>query len=131
MASCFDVFSRVDPGASNIALLWKFKAPPRVLAFCWIALLGGTLTIDNLRRGKLCIVNACPMCLADEEIVEHLILNGRVARFLWKFVFSWFNASRVLPFNLVHLFEAWNLVVGSCRGHIMWRSSFVATLWVI
>ena len=37
----------------------------------------------------------------------------------------------VLPFSLVYLFEAWNLGVGSCRGRIMWRSSFVGTLWVI
>ena len=72
VASYFDAFSRVDLGASNIAKLWKFKARSRVLAFSWIALLGGTLTIDNLRRRKLCIVNACPMCLADEETVVTL-----------------------------------------------------------
>ena len=87
----FDALGRVDSGASNIANLWKFKALARVLAFSWIALLGGTLTADNLRRRKVCIVNACPMCLADEETVDYLFLNCKVAQFLWKSVFSWFD----------------------------------------
>ena len=89
-----------------------------------------SLTI-NLRNQKSCIVNACPMCLADEEAMDHLFLNCRVAQFLWTSVFSWLDVSGVLPFSLFHLFEVWNLGVSSCRGRIMWRCSFVATLWVI
>lgn len=57
--------------------------------------------------------------------MDHLFLNCRVAHFLWKFVFSWFDVSGVLPSNLSHLFNAWNLGVGlveavSCGGLLSW-----------
>ena len=72
-----------------------------------------------------------PHVLSWWKKVDHLFLNCRVAWFLWKSVFSWFDVSGVLPFSLVHLFEAWNMGAGSCRGCTMWESSFVATLRVI
>ena len=48
VATCFFAFNSDVSDFCSIAQLWKFKAPPRVLAFSWVALLGGTLTIDNL-----------------------------------------------------------------------------------
>lgn len=64
---------------SPLINLWKFKTPPRVIALNWLALGGGILTIDNLLLQKLIIVNVCPMCWADEETVDLLFLNYRVA----------------------------------------------------
>ena len=56
------------------ASLWSIKAPhPRVMAFGWTALLRRILTMDNLRRQGLIIVNACPMCLASEQSIDHLL----------------------------------------------------------
>lgn len=40
------------------------------------------LTMDNLRSHKTIIVNAYPICLADKEIVDHLLVNGKVAQAL-------------------------------------------------
>ena len=54
------------------------KAPPRGIAFGWTALLGGILTMDNLKRRLVVIVNACLMCLAGEESIDHLLLNCSV-----------------------------------------------------
>lgn len=55
-------------------VLWKMKAPPRVLAFGWLALRGCILTVDSLQRRKVLIVNLCPMCLAAEKTVDHLLV---------------------------------------------------------
>eukprot|EP00268_Persea_americana_P022762 TRINITY_DN2257_c1_g1_i1.p1 TRINITY_DN2257_c1_g1~~TRINITY_DN2257_c1_g1_i1.p1 ORF type:complete len:113 (-),score=8.22 TRINITY_DN2257_c1_g1_i1:477-815(-) len=60
--------------------LWSTKALPRVIAFGWTALLGGILTMDNLRRRKVIVVNACSMCLANEESIDHLILSCPLAQ---------------------------------------------------
>lgn len=68
--------------------LWKLKAPPRVLAFVWIALGGRSLTIDNLRRGNRILVDACSMCLVGEETVDHLLLHCKIALMLWNFVLT-------------------------------------------
>ena len=97
VASFFHAFNMNDSNASHISRLWKIKAPPRVLAFAWIVLQGGTLTMDIPGRRNMVIVNACPMCLKNAESMDHLFLNCRVAQGLWNDVYSWFDMRGVLP----------------------------------
>lgn len=61
--------------------------------------------------------NACPitMCLADEEIVDHLLLNCKVALGLWSAVLCWFGCGWVLPSLFMGCFEAWHLEAGLKR----------------
>lgn len=40
VASFYDALNRDDSSTSPISFLWKVKAPPRLLAFTWIALHG-------------------------------------------------------------------------------------------
>ena len=79
VASLFLFMTRdVMASHSNLTSLWKIKAPPRVIAFGWSMLVSGMhgiLTMDNLRRKKVIITNSCPMCLAEEESINHLLLN--------------------------------------------------------
>eukprot|EP00268_Persea_americana_P051206 TRINITY_DN5634_c0_g1_i2.p1 TRINITY_DN5634_c0_g1~~TRINITY_DN5634_c0_g1_i2.p1 ORF type:complete len:237 (-),score=29.60 TRINITY_DN5634_c0_g1_i2:1636-2346(-) len=131
VASFFDAFNRDDSNASHISRLWKIKAPPRFLAFTWIALQGGTLAMDNLRHRNMVIVNACPMCLKNAESVDHLFLNCGVVQGLWNDVYSWFDIRGVLPAHFSQLFEIWMLRVRSTGGRILWRTYFLATIWVI
>ena len=42
--------------------IWSVKVPKRVLFFMWIAALGRILTLDNLMRKGLPLVNWCCMC---------------------------------------------------------------------
>eukprot|EP00268_Persea_americana_P012878 TRINITY_DN15545_c0_g1_i6.p1 TRINITY_DN15545_c0_g1~~TRINITY_DN15545_c0_g1_i6.p1 ORF type:complete len:174 (-),score=24.45 TRINITY_DN15545_c0_g1_i6:44-565(-) len=111
--------------------LWSMKAPPRVIAFGWSALLGGILTMDNLQRRRMVVVNACPMCLVDEESIDHLLLNCRVPQCPWKAILGWFHYCSPLPHSLTALFKSWRLGVGPKRGRIMWRLSFLAAIWTI
>lgn len=36
--------------------------------------------MDNLRRRNMIMVNACPLCLAAEETMDHRLLNCWVAK---------------------------------------------------
>eukprot|EP00268_Persea_americana_P004659 TRINITY_DN11508_c0_g1_i8.p1 TRINITY_DN11508_c0_g1~~TRINITY_DN11508_c0_g1_i8.p1 ORF type:complete len:235 (+),score=26.42 TRINITY_DN11508_c0_g1_i8:575-1279(+) len=108
----------------HISSLWRMKAPPRVIEFGWSALLGGILTMDNLRRRRMLVVNACPMCLSDEETIAHLSLNCKTAQFIWKVTLGWFHCCGPLPQPLPALFEYWKMGVGSKRGNV---ESFI--LW--
>lgn len=36
-----------------IASLWDIKAPPRVLAVSWVAILGGIVTPNNLEQRRI------------------------------------------------------------------------------
>ena len=55
--------------------IWKMKAPMRVLIFGWLAIRKRILTQDNLRRRGMTIVNGCPMCLKEEESMDHLLVK--------------------------------------------------------
>lgn len=93
----------------NWASLWSIKAPPRVIAFRWTAILGGILTMDNLQRPRVIIVNAYPMCLAVEESIDHLMIYCFIAHHLWMSIFTWFHISGPLPNSLPSLFQFWRL----------------------
>ena len=55
--------------------IWRIKAPPRVAFFVWAVALGKILTIDNLRKKNMVLVNKCGMCKKEEETVDHLLLH--------------------------------------------------------
>lgn len=63
---------------SPTASIWKVKASTRVIVFGWLVLRASILTMDNLWWWKKILVNAFPMCLGNEETVNHL-LNCKVA----------------------------------------------------
>ena len=62
--------------------IWKLKAPTRVVVFGWRVLRKIILTMENLRRRGKVVVNGCPMCLSEEETMDHLLLNCKVAQML-------------------------------------------------
>lgn len=62
--------------------------------------------MDDLRCRKRITINACPMCLADEETIDHLISSCRVAQARWRLVLRWLDCSWVFPRHIGELFEA-------------------------
>ena len=63
--------------------VWKSKAPPRLRVFAWLVISNAVLTMDNLCRRNIIILNCCSMCLRDAESVDHLFLHCHMASFLW------------------------------------------------
>ena len=77
--------------------IWKQKILSRVAFFVWIAALGKCLTIDNLRKKKVWILDWCYMCKCNGESVDHLFLYCPVAMDMWAMVFGLFGVSWVMP----------------------------------
>jgi hypothetical protein len=50
----------------------KSKAPPRVAFFVWMAVLGKTLTLDNLHKKNIIVMEWCCMCRHNGESIDHL-----------------------------------------------------------
>lgn len=67
LSSFFEALSTSSPKNSHWKRLWKSKAPPRVLAFAWLAFRGSILGLNNHRRRNMIVVNACLMCLEAEK----------------------------------------------------------------
>ena len=104
---CFFFYSTLsarEGSRSRLASIWRFKAPPRVVAFGWIALRRRILTLDNLRKRRKIVVNACPMCLEDEENVNHHLLRCRCVVKIRNSVISWFGCKWAMP----KLFQAFS-----------------------
>ena len=53
--------------------------------------MGGILTIDNLVKKNLPLVNWCGLCRCDEETVDYLLLHCSFAHALWSEVFLLFG----------------------------------------
>ena len=71
--------------------IWCVKIPKRLSFFLWTATRAGILTIDNLVKKNLPLVNWCGLCRCDEEIVDYLLLHCSFAHALWSGVFLLFG----------------------------------------
>lgn len=53
------------------------------------------------------LVNACPVCFIDKELVDNLLLKCRFTQRMWSAMLGWFGCNWVVPEYLCDLFEAW------------------------
>lgn len=51
--------------------IFRNKAPKRVAFFVWTVALGKILTINNLRKKSIVVMDWCGMC-RSEEMIDHL-----------------------------------------------------------
>ena len=67
--------------------------------FLWIVARGGILTIDNLVKKNLSLVNWCCLCWCDEETVDHLLLYCKFSHCWGRFAKRAKNARLVQNFD--------------------------------
>ena len=65
-------------------MVWQLRVPPRVAFFSWSASLGKILTMDNLWK-------SCIIVLDCGESVDHLLLHCSIEYELWYLVFCLFG----------------------------------------
>ena len=100
-------------------IICRSKAPLRVAFFVWTAALGKILTIDNLRKRKVRIIDWCYMCKCNGESIDHLLLHCLIASDLWSMISVLFQVSWVMLKSVVELLACWQGHFGHLRnGHI-------------
>ena len=62
-----------------------------VAFFLWTAARGGILTIDNLVKKNLSLLNWWCLCRCEEETVDHLLIHCKYAHILWSEVLRLFG----------------------------------------
>jgi hypothetical protein len=108
----FEVRSFYNTLISNDSLpfpwksIWCSKAPLRVAFFVWLVALGKILTLDNLRKKNMILVNRCGMCKKNDEFIYHLLLHCECAQFLWS-AFTRFGLAWAMPRGAVDLLQCW------------------------
>jgi hypothetical protein len=53
-----------------------------VVLFSWLATLGKILTMDNLRKRHIIVVDWCCICKKSEESVDHLLIHCEMTTFV-------------------------------------------------
>lgn len=81
-------------------LIWKFKVPKKVIFLLWSVAHRSLNTHERLQNRcpnlALC-PSACPLCLQNEESLDHILLHCPFARQCWDRLVSIFNIQVCLP----------------------------------
>jgi hypothetical protein len=91
--------------------VWRTQAPSRAALFAWSAALGKILTLDNLRKRHVIVINICYMCKKTVESMNHLFFHYDVIFVLWSTLFNRFGISWVMLRRVIDL-----LVGGPLEG---------------
>jgi hypothetical protein len=108
----------------------KNQSPFESGFFCLVGTLGKILTLDNLRRRHVIIINRCCMCKRHEKSVDHLLLHCETACALWNTIFSRFELSWVMPSRAIDLFACWG-IGGRSRSAVVWKMVPSCLLWCL
>lgn len=106
LQACF--FTRRDPFTavqSPCATVWTGLVPPRVEAFCWLAVAGKISTTDVLRRGLMSdiISDTFRLCWKEMESIDHLFIHCGVASSIWRYFLNECGVSWCFPGSLAML----------------------------
>jgi hypothetical protein len=87
--------------------VWRTKSSPRTAFFVWSVVLGKILTLDNLRKRQVVVINRYFMCKKDGESVDHLLVHCEVAHALRCNIFNGLGLSWVMPNSVLDLCACW------------------------
>jgi hypothetical protein len=101
--------------------IWRVKAPLKVVFFVWTMTLGKILTLDNLRKRNVIVVDWCYMYKKSGESIDHLILHCKIARELWNSLFHLFGVNWVMPRRMREFVMSWRWQMGTHNILEVWR----------
>jgi hypothetical protein len=82
------------------------------------------LTLDNLMKRKLIVVDWCCMCKRSGESIDHHLLRCEVAREFWRVIFRLFIVEWVImPRRVIKLLDCLLGQLGSRSNLADWRMS--------
>jgi len=87
--------------------IWKVKVLSKVAFFVWTATLGKILTLNNLQKRNIIVMEWCYMCKTSGESIDHLFLHCMVATKLWSTILQLFGVVWVMPRSVKDMLGSW------------------------
>jgi hypothetical protein len=75
-----------------------------MIFFASSAVLEKILTMNNLRKEHVIVIDWCCMCKKSEESIDHLLLRCEMASALWNTIFNHVGLAWVMPSCVVDHF---------------------------
>ena len=89
------------------------------------------LTLDQLKRRGIPLVNRCFLCEENEETIDHLLIHCSRAKMLWDLLLAITEANWVFPRTVRQLLLAWQSVsVGKKRKRV-WMTAPLCLFWTL
>jgi len=101
----------------------------RVTFFAWSTALEKILTIDNLRKRHVLVVDWCCVFERSGMSVDHLLLHCEIAMALWNAFFSCIGLAWVIPRRVVDFFACWRGKCGSLQSAAVWKMVPSSLMW--
>jgi hypothetical protein len=113
------------------AWIWKGIVPPKVGIFCWMAIINRINTRCMLvRRGILGISKYnCPICLTEEELVDHILLHCHKHCIIWSKIIKWWDLDLWCPKSFSDMWSQWTYLVHGKFQKKTWLMSFFSVAW--
>jgi len=71
----------------------------------------------------------CPICLVEEEMVDHLFLHCYKHWLIWSKIINWWGLAWCCPGNLANLFSQWDSLVYGKFQKKTWVMLFFSVAW--
>jgi hypothetical protein len=84
---------------------WKIKIPLKIKIFLWFLQRDVVLTKDNFARKNWKGSQKCIYYNRMNETIQHLFIDGPVAKIIWRFIFYATNLTP--PRSINHMFGTW------------------------
>lgn len=89
-----DLFIMHSPILLQLHFLWRAFGKIRLhreVFFVWMTVLGKILTLDNLRKRHVIVMDWCCMCNKNGKTIDHHLLHCEMARALWVLIYRLFG----------------------------------------
>lgn len=97
MKSFYKVLSIRIQSSFSWKNIWNVKVPLRVAFFVWSVTLEIFLTLDNLQKRNITVMEWFYTCKTCGESIDHLFLYCKVATELWSALLQLFGVEWVMP----------------------------------
>ncbi|KAL4179479.1 hypothetical protein AMTRI_Chr13g87770 [Amborella trichopoda] len=130
VASLYKNFSSFPSPSKHFSRSWSTIAPPIVQAFNWLAFSQKALSVDQVQRRGVPILNKCVLCECEEETNSHLFLLCAFSSDLWGrgqlFCLQWVTPPSVKGLLTINFESSWPKA-----GRILWKATLAATIWLV
>ncbi|KAG6698035.1 hypothetical protein I3843_08G001900 [Carya illinoinensis] len=127
--SYYKTLTNHSPNAFPWKSIWRSKVPLKVAFFGWVASHGKILTIDQLRKRGLVIMDWCFMCKHNAESVDHLLLHCDTVNVLWYEIFLRLGIAWAMPWRVIDLLSCWQGLRGNRQIAAVWKMVPLCLMW--